>query len=83
MNPTEENRSIPAYLNYQKMKDKSTTRWVLQATSGLILTGSGLSLAIDAGISKLQGGEWFWYGTGALVVFQAGLCLVIDSTRFR
>ena len=83
MNPTEENRSIPAYLIYQKMNNKSTTRWVLQATSGLILTGSGLSLAIDAGISKLQGGEWFWYGTGALVVFQAGLCLVIDSTRFR
>ena len=83
MNPTQENRCIPAYLIYQKMKNKSTTRWVLQATSGLILTGSGLSLAIDAGISKLQGGEWFWYGTGALVVFQAGLCLVIDSTRFR
>lgn len=65
------------------MKNKSTMRWILQATSGLLLTGSGLSLAIDAGMTKLQGGEWFWYGTGALVVFQAGLCLVIDSTRFR
>jgi hypothetical protein len=65
------------------MKQKSTTRWVLQATTGLILTGSGLSLAIDAGMTKMQGGEWFWYGTGALVVFQAGLCLVIDSTRFK
>jgi hypothetical protein len=65
------------------MKQKSTTRWVLQATTGLILTGSGLSLAIDAGMTKMQGGEWFWYGTGALVVFQAGLCLVIDATRFR
>jgi hypothetical protein len=40
-------------------------------------------MAIDAGLSKAQGGEWFWYGTGALVVFQAGLCLVIDSTRFK
>ena len=27
----------------------------------------------DIRISKLQGGEWFWYGTGALVVFQAAL----------
>ena len=62
---------------------KNKTRWMLQAVAGFLLTGSGLSLAIDAGISKLQGGEWFWYGTGALVVFQAGLCLVIDSTRFR
>lgn len=65
------------------MKQKSTTRWVLQATSGLILTGSGLSLAIDAGMTKMQGGDWFWYGTGALIVFQAGLCLVIDASRFR
>ncbi len=65
------------------MKQKSTTRWVLQASCGLLLTGSGLSMAIDAGISKLQGSEWFWYGTGALMVFQAGLCLVIDSTRFK
>ena len=65
------------------MNNKSTTRWVLQATSGLLLTGSGLSLAIDAGMNKMQGGEWFWFGTGALIVFQAGLCLVIDSTRFK
>ena len=65
------------------MTTKSTKRWIIQAVSGLLLTGSGLSMAIDAGISKSQGGEWFWYGTGALVVFQAGLCLVIDSTRFR
>jgi len=62
---------------------QNKTRWILQATLGLILTGSGLSMAIDAGISKLQGGEWFLYGTGALVVFQAGLCLVIDSARFK
>jgi len=65
------------------MKNKSTIRWVLQATGGLILTGSGLSMAIDAGMTKMQGGDWFWYGTGALVVFQAGLCIVIDSTRFK
>ena len=65
------------------MKNKSTIRWVLQATTGLILTGSGLSMAIDAGITKMHGGEWFWYGTSALIVFQAGLCVVIDSTRFK
>ncbi len=58
-------------------------RWVIQDNSGLILTGSGLSLAIDAGITKLQGGDWFLYGTGALIVFQAGLCLVIDAARFK
>lgn len=65
------------------MSTKSTKRWIIQAVSGLLLTGSGLSMAIDAGISKSQGGEWFWYGTGALVVFQAGLCLLIDSVRYK
>lgn len=62
---------------------KSIFRWLIQSVSGLLLSGSGLSMAIDAGICKMQGGEWFWYGTGALVVFQAGLCLMIDSVRFK
>jgi hypothetical protein len=62
---------------------QNKTRWIIQATSGLILTGSGFSLAIDAGITKFQGGDWFFYGTGALIIFQAGLCLVIDASRFR
>lgn len=62
---------------------KNKTRWLLQAAIGLLLTGSGLSLAIDAGITKFQGGNWFYYGTGALIVFQAGLCLVIDAPRHK
>jgi hypothetical protein len=63
------------------MKNKS--KWILQASLGLILTGSGLSMAIDAGITKMQGGDWFYYGTGALIIFQAGLCLVIDASKYR
>jgi hypothetical protein len=54
-----------------------------RAIGGLLLTGSGLSMAIDAGITKQEGGAWFWYGTFALIVFQSGLCLMIDSVRFR
>ena len=65
------------------MKNNTKLRWLIQSVSGLILTGAGLSLAIDAGISKMQGGEWFWYGTFALIVFQAGLCVVIDSVRYK
>jgi hypothetical protein len=65
------------------MKKNTKTRWLVQSASGLILTGAGLSLAIDAGISKMQGGDWFWYGTFALVIFQAGLCVVIDSVRYK
>jgi hypothetical protein len=62
---------------------KNNMRWILQASLGLILTGSGLSLAIDAGITKNQGGDWFLYGTSALIVFQAGLCLVIDAPKHK
>lgn len=62
---------------------KNKTRWLLQAVAGLLLTGSGLSLAIDAGLTKAAGGEWFYYGTAALIVFQAGLCLVIDAPRHK
>ena len=55
----------------------------MQSVLGLLLTGAGLSMAIDAGISKMQGDAWFWYGTGSLIEFQAGLCLMIDSVRFK
>lgn len=62
---------------------KSTQRWLIQSVTGLLLTGAGLSMAIDAGISKMQGDSWFWYGTASLLIFQVGLCLMIDSVRFR
>ena len=65
------------------MKNKSVIRWLLQAVGGLLLTGAGLSMAIDAGLAKSQGAEWFWYGTVALIVFQAGLCCLIDSIRYK
>lgn len=63
--------------------DTRTKRWLLQSVLGLLLTGSGLSMCIDAGIEKLNGGEWFWYGTLGLIIFQAGLCFIIDGLRFR
>jgi hypothetical protein len=65
------------------MKKNTRLKWLALAVGGLLLTGAGLSLAIDAGISKMQGGEWFGYGTLALIVFQAGLCCLIDSVRYK
>jgi hypothetical protein len=61
---------------------ENSVRGPLQAVGGLLLTGTGLSMAVDAGSVKTKGGKWFWYGTLALVVFQAGLCLVVGSTRY-
>jgi hypothetical protein len=60
----------------------SKKRWLLQSTFGLVLTGAGLSLAIDAGFEKFAGNPWVIYGTMALVVFNAGLCITIDAGLF-
>jgi hypothetical protein len=65
------------------MRNKESMRWFIQSVAGLILSGAGLCLAIDAGFSRASGGEWFGYGTFSLVVFQAGICLMIDAIRFR
>ena len=59
------------------------TRWFIQSVAGLLFTGTGLCMTIDAGFARFTGNEWFWYGTFALVIFQAGLCLIIDGVRFR
>jgi hypothetical protein len=61
----------------------SKTRWFIQSVAGLLLTGTGLCMTVDAGFARFSGGEWFWYGTVALIIFQAGLCLIIDGLRFR
>jgi hypothetical protein len=55
------------------------TKWLLQSTLGLVLTGAGLSKAIDAGFEKYAGHPWVLYGTFALVVFNSGLCVTIDA----
>jgi hypothetical protein len=59
------------------------TRWLLKAVAGLVLTGAGLCLCIDAGLDRAGGAPWFAYGTASLVVFQSGLCLMVDSLRHR
>jgi hypothetical protein len=58
-------------------------RWWWQSVSGLLLTGAGLSMAIEAGIRKAGGEDWIIAGTLALIIFQTGICLVADSVRFR
>lgn len=62
---------------------KNIKRWFIQSLAGLLLTGSGLSICIHAGVEKLGGEDWFYTGTLGLVIFQAGMCLVIDGVRYR
>jgi hypothetical protein len=67
----------------QHMTKGSKIRWLSLSVAGLLLTGAGICMCIDAGFVRSRGGEWFWYGTFSLVVFQSGLCLMIDSIRYR
>jgi hypothetical protein len=54
-------------------------KWLAQSTLGLVLTGAGLSMAIDAGFEKFAGNPWVLYGTLALVIFNSGMCITIDA----
>ena len=64
-------------------------RWSVMAPIGLVLTGGGLCMAIDAGFAKNSGApllEWLSYGTLSLVIFNSGLSVfggaVINRMRF-
>lgn len=49
-------------------------KWLTYSILGLLLTGFGLSLLGEAIQLKINQQPWFWSGTLALVVFNAGLC---------
>lgn len=61
-------------------------RWKHFAPLGLLLIGAGLSLLIDAGIYKSSGApplNWIAYGTGGLIVFNAGISVFGESILER
>ena len=57
--------------------------WLIKAPLGLVFTGFGLSLVVEAGMAKYAGEPWFWSGTLALVVFNAGLSIFGDGVKHR
>jgi hypothetical protein len=48
-------------------------KWLIFSVTGLLLTGFGLSLAIDAGMNKFSNDPWIAEGTIALIIFNTGL----------
>ena len=57
-------------------------RWLSQVILGLLLNGTGLSLLGWAAHQKFAaGGEWFWSGTLALVLCNAGVCCVVGAKK--
>mgnify|MGYP000680692637 CR=1 FL=1 len=61
-------------------------RWFLQGTIGILLTGAGICMIGEAGFFKHSNPplwEWVAAGTGALIVFMAGLTTFVGSLKYR
>ncbi|MFT7238374.1 MAG: hypothetical protein ACI93L_002463 [Cyclobacteriaceae bacterium] len=70
----------------RKDYQKNRRQWLLRGGSGAALTGFGISYITSVTILKYEGAtfwNWFSQGTLALILFIAGLCLMIDAVRFR
>lgn len=56
-------------------------KWLVFSPLGLALIGFGLTLVTDAARAKSSGEPWFWYGTLALVVFNAGIVFFGEGVK--
>ncbi|MEO0557661.1 MAG: hypothetical protein AAF170_05690 [Bacteroidota bacterium] len=57
--------------------------WRRFAPLGLTAVGLGLSMVGEATSRKAQGDGWVLYGTAALCVVNAGLCLFGEAVKHR
>ncbi len=57
------------------------TKWLVFSPLGLALIGFGITLVTDAARAKNAGEPWFWYGTAALCVFNAGIALFGEGIK--
>ncbi|NCW27832.1 MAG: hypothetical protein EBV83_06005 [Verrucomicrobia bacterium] len=62
--------------------DERMLRWLALVLLGLLLNGAGLSLLAWAAHQKFSaGGEWFWSGTLAIALCNAGICCLVGSQK--
>lgn len=69
-------------------KDYNSYRrqWLIRGGVGAGLTGFGISYLTSVSLLRYDGApfwNWFSQGTLALIVFIAGICLIVDAVRFR
>ena len=67
-------------------KKKLTRNWLIAGAIGLALFGFGLSLIGEALIRKYEAEswhDWFWLGTFALIVTNAGLAIFGKAITIR
>ncbi len=60
---------------------KAKIKWMIFAPLGLSLIGFGKSLISDAARAKNAGEPWFWYGTIALCIFNAGIVFFGEAVK--
>jgi hypothetical protein len=61
-------------------------QWLIKAPLSLVIIGFGVSLVSEAAMLKYGGGatlNWVLYGTIALIVLNAGLCVLVDAGKHR
>ena len=63
--------------------DRHVRAWARLAPAGLVAVGLGASLIGEATLRKGRGEPFVLYGTAALAVFNAGLCLFGDAVKHR
>lgn len=67
-------------VNLLKIKfNKVINKYVIIATTGIMIFSSGLCLFGEAIIRKYQGLEFFNLGTLSLILINTGVCIMISS----
>lgn len=73
----------PAVLAEPPAVEAHLRRWRWLAPAGLASVGLGLSLVGEATLRKWRGAPFVAYGTVALCVVNAGLCLFGEAVKHR
>jgi hypothetical protein len=62
-------------------------KWFLFATVGCLCNGAGLAFLGQAILHRtLEAGAlnaWFWDGLLALILINAGICLIVEAAKWR
>ena len=65
------------------MLNKNYEKWNTFSLIGLVVIGLGLSLTGNAIISKSKGKGWFFKGTFALIITNAGIAIFGEAVKAR
>tara|TARA_B100000242_G_scaffold293492_1_gene271804 strand:- start:3283 stop:3477 length:195 start_codon:yes stop_codon:yes gene_type:complete len=62
---------------------KGKVLFLLVSISGILIFSSGICILGESIIQKINNGNWFLVGTIALILINAGICLMINAKKYR